>query len=353
MTQPYCGSQPLQVLGTGAALPGQAVTTAQLLQNIDQRFDLKLARRGGAAARRLGVESRHVARDLHARHETPRRGDSNAELAARAVLAALSRANRSMADIAYLIAHTATPGALLPPGAAKVAELLEYDGPFVELRQACTGFANALVLASAVLPNAQHGVVVVVGSETGSVYFDPVRAAEDDGQLINLLQMGDGAAAVVLGNESRGAHIAAHYVGQMGRNRASGFSLSAGGSEQIAAEAIHAEFTHDFAVIRRDGEQLFRAGIEAMTRLGVSLDSIDWIIPHQANGRMDALLSQALGWPRDRVFVNASRLGNTGSAAIWLAFDELRAQLMPGERVLVLGAEATKFMYGGFLYVHA
>jgi 3-oxoacyl-[acyl-carrier-protein] synthase-3 len=66
---------------------------------------------------------------------------------------------------------------------------------------------------------------------------------------------------------------------------------------------------------------------------------------------MAELLSPFLGIEPGRVFVNAERLGNTGSAAIWLALAELRKSLTPGASVLVLGAEATKYMFGGFHYV--
>jgi 3-oxoacyl-[acyl-carrier-protein] synthase-3 len=54
-----------------------------------------------------------------------------------------------------------------------------------------------------------------------------------------------------------------------------------------------------------------------------------------------------------RYFVNADNIGNTGSAAIWLALAELRSHLDPCQRVPALGAEATKYMFGGFLYVHS
>ena len=64
------------------------------------------------------------------------------------------------------------------------------------------------------------------------------------------------------------------------------------------------------------------------------------------------LLSAEIDVDPARVFVNANRVGNTGSAAIWLALAELRETLHAGERVLILGAEATKHMFGGFLYVH-
>jgi 3-oxoacyl-[acyl-carrier-protein] synthase-3 len=67
---------------------------------------------------------------------------------------------------------------------------------------------------------------------------------------------------------------------------------------------------------------------------------------------MAQLLGPFLRIEPKRVFVNASRLGNTGSAAIWLALAELRSTLEPGATVLALGAEATKYMFGGLLYVH-
>jgi 3-oxoacyl-[acyl-carrier-protein] synthase III len=70
------------------------------------------------------------------------------------------------------------------------------------------------------------------------------------------------------------------------------------------------------------------------------------------NGHMAELLGAHFGIEPSRVFVNADRLGNTGSAAIWLALAELRLSLEPGATVLALGAEATKYMFGGFSYVH-
>ena len=52
---------------------------------------------------------------------------------------------------------------------------------------------------------------------------------------------------------------------------------------------------------------------------------------------------------------DAGAIGNVGSAAIWIALDRIRrsGRLRGGDRVLVLGAETSKFMYGGFLYIHA
>jgi 3-oxoacyl-[acyl-carrier-protein] synthase-3 len=351
--RPWLQRGALALLGSGATLPGPSIATEELLQFLQQRFGVDLRRRGLAVARRLGVRTRHVSRALRERSEAPRAEHGNAALAARAVQAALADAGVRIDVVRYLIGHTATPGRLLPPGIAEVAGRLGYTGPYCELRQACTGFANALLVAHGLLATSGDGVIVIVGSETGSVYFDPLRAAVDDAQLINLLQMGDAAAAVVLAPAREHAPTLRNcWFGQIGHDRPAGFQLRAGGSDHLAAENP-AEFLHDFMAIRHDGERLFQAGVDAAASLGTRLADVHWFLPHQANGHMAALLGHALHVDAARVFVNADRYGNTGSAAIWLALHELRGTMRPAERALVLGAEATQFMYGGFIYENA
>lgn len=340
----------LAVLGMHAALPGEPLSTDALLDQLATRFGIDLRRAGRAVAQRLGVHTRHLCRDLRARHEQPRAGERNCELAAAALRGALREAGLKANDLAYLIGHTATPATLLPPNIAHVAELADYDGPFVELRQACTGFANALVIARGLVAGGS-GPVAIVGSETGSVYFDPLRACKDRGQLVNLLQMGDGAAAIVVARADRHAPetLSQVFFGQVGRHRAAGLRLSAGGSDAPQADG-QIEFEHDFDAVRRHGPELFVHGLAAARALGVDLCAIDFVVPHQANGRMAEVLSTLLPVAAERVFVNAQRIGNTGSAAIWLALAELRARLRAGGQALVLGAEATKHMFGGFVY---
>jgi 3-oxoacyl-[acyl-carrier-protein] synthase-3 len=67
---------------------------------------------------------------------------------------------------------------------------------------------------------------------------------------------------------------------------------------------------------------------------------------------MARLVSEAIDTPASRIIVDADKLGNLGSAAIWVSLDRLRrsGRLEIGDKVLVLGAEATKYLYGGFIY---
>jgi 3-oxoacyl-[acyl-carrier-protein] synthase-3 len=342
---------PLLVLGTGAALPGEPIATEALLAAVDRRFGLSLRRPGAAIANKLGIRTRHLCRDMTIRLETPRKGHRNPELAAAAVRGALSDAGLIVEDLSYLIGHTATPARLMPPNIGQVAELLDYDGPFVEFRQACTGFANALVFAQGLL-RAGAGPVAIVGSETGSVFFDPHRAAEDAGQLVNLVQMGDGAAAIILAhdNDRRGARLSHVFYGQLGRGRVTGLTITDGGSDTPCCSLGFPEFRHDFATIRHSGLELLLHCAAAAERTGSG--PCDYVLPHQANGRMDTILASPLGVAPERIVVTADRLGNTGSAAIWLALAQLRPALEPGQTVLALGAEATDFMFGGFRYHH-
>ena len=106
--------------------------------------------------------------------------------------------------------------------------------------------------------------------------------------------------------------------------------------------------------IRSLGMGLLRTSRTAAEAAGVDPATVQWFVPHQANGRMPALCAEHLGLPVERVVCEASAVGNLGSAAMWVALDRLRrsGRLSAGDRVLMLGAEATKYLYGGLLYVH-
>jgi 3-oxoacyl-[acyl-carrier-protein] synthase-3 len=332
------------VLGTGFALPGEPVTTETLIAAMEERFGVTCGREARLLATRLDITTRHICRDFIASGEVARDGDSNADLAARAVTQALADAGLNIGDIGYLIGHSATPTQPLPPNIALVADRLGYAGPHIEIRQACTGFANALMIATGLLLAPGARPVVIVGSETGSLFFDPHRMAFDRGQIVNMVQMGDGAAAIILGpSHGKRAEIAAAWMGSNGLDRAPGIQRHHGAHE----------FDHDFAGILKSGPALFDAGRAVAARLGYSVGSAALIIPHQVSGRVGDMAAARLAVARDRIFVNADRVGNTGSAAIWLALAQLRAGgIDSGNTIVALGAEASKYMYGGFAYVH-
>jgi len=340
---PWLSRGRLGVLGTGQALPGDPVSTDDLIVLMARRFGFSRTREAAAIAGRLGVESRHLSRDFADPREDALTGPTNSELAAKAVRAALAQAGLQPRNLSYLIGHTTTPDQPLPANVANVADRLGYDGPHVELRQACTGFANALMIAFGLVA-AGSGPVAIVGSETGSFFFDPATLDAEPDQIVNMVQMGDGAGAVIVGASGPGnAVIEAAWFGALGRDRAPGISRR---------HQTH-RFDHDFAAIRAEGHRLFDAGQAAAALQGAPIEAAHHVIPHQVSGRIGALAAAHFDLPPERMFLQADRIGNTGSAAIWIALDTMRRTAGPDEQIVVLGAEASKHMYGGFAYRHA
>jgi 3-oxoacyl-[acyl-carrier-protein] synthase III len=341
----------VRLLCHGLALPGEPVTTEQLCATLEARFKVPAKHLGARLAGRLQVETRHLCRGFEAAIEAPRAGQRNPELAAAALTRALNDARLPAGDLGYLITHTATPARALPGGSAEVAARVGARCPHAELRQACTGFANALQFAFALLREPGARPVAIVGSETGSVYFDPSALAPGSSQWVNLLQMGDGAAAVVLGPDDAqpGARLEAAYFGQLPNAPDSGLWLDGGGSDRVSPGAGALAFGHDHAAVAQHGPALIEAGVDTLRLHGHPLASAAVVVPHQASGAVASWFSERFGVPLARVCDHGRRVGNLGSASLWAALADVHPSLAPGERALFVGAEATQYSFGGFV----
>ncbi len=343
----------LSLKGIEHALPHDNINNEYLLEKLKQQCGLLTARKAKAIARRMGIEGRHLSRDLNV--ATSRPSPTSIELSVQALNGALSAADIEISQLDYLLSHTCTPHTQVPPNAAWIADKLAYHGPYLELRQACTGFANGLQIASSFCAVNQQPVAIV-GCETGSVYFDMDNQFIDTEQLVNYVQMGDGAAAVVLAPaEQLGGAIGTIsdiYLGHIGVGKEAGFYLDSG-SNDVANKQM-ARFHHNTQAVRQQGSQLFELGLAALQSRGHHLDDFRFILPHQANGHIDRLLGDALAIEPSRIINDAKSLGNLGSAAIWVSLAKLinSGALNSGDKVMVLGAEATKYLYGGFVYQH-
>jgi 3-oxoacyl-[acyl-carrier-protein] synthase-3 len=61
---------------------------------------------------------------------------------------------------------------------------------------------------------------------------------------------------------------------------------------------------------------------EVLDAAGLTCADVDWLVPHQANGRIIDAVGQRLKIPAERCYVNVDRFGNTSSASIPIALDE-------------------------------
>ncbi|MGQ0557074.1 MAG: 3-oxoacyl-ACP synthase III family protein [Nitrospiraceae bacterium] len=356
MTTAHFAINRLKLLGTGRSLPGPPVSNDILCEALESVCHPRAGRRARSIAYRLGITHRHLSRDLHVPLSGTRTTMQAPQLCHAALSGAMLEAGIGIGSVEYLIGHTSSPHTLLPPNIAWVADELQYTGPYLELRQACTGFANGLQIASAMAAANRLQAIAIVGSETGSPYCDISDGFLSNEQLVNYVQMGDGAGAVIVGQDdgSEDQILSNMFVGQIGLGREPGFFIEGGGSSQPQCRMQVPVFRHHVQTVREHGGELFVRGVEAMMQRGHALREFDWILPHQANGRLAHLFSQYFGVPEEKIYVTADKLGNLGSAAIWVSLDMLRrsGDLHKGQRVLILGAEASKFLYGGFVYTH-
>ena len=302
-----------RITGTGSHLPGAPVSNLDLVaRGIDTSDEW--------IVERTGIRSRHLADP----------GVNGSDLALVAARAAIEAAGLQPADIDLIIVATSTPDFVFPSTACLLqAKLGIKGGAAFDVQAVCTGFIYALTVADALIKCGQHKRALVVGAEI----FSRILDWKDRGTCV---LFGDGAGAVVLEvSETLGIRAA---------------SLHADGSHvgilcvpgQVAGGAVTGD-----PFLRMDGQAVFKLAVkvldevarETAAKAGVPLDSLDWLIPHQANVRILNSTAKKLGLPLDKLIVTVDRHGNTSAASIPLALDlAVRAgQIKPGQQVMLEG----------------
>ena len=84
----------------------------------------------------------------------------------------------------------------------------------------------------------------------------------------------------------------------------------------------------------------------------LTIDQIDWLIPHQANIRILQSTARKLGLPEDKVIITVGEHGNTSAASVPLALDVAvrDGRIQAGQRLL-LTAVGGGFTWGSALLV--
>jgi 3-oxoacyl-[acyl-carrier-protein] synthase III len=292
------------ILSVATEVPAATVTTAELAERLGVSEDWIVSR--------TGIRARPVA--------SP--DERLSEFAARAGVAALSRAGVDPAEVDLVLVATLTQDELMPNAAPVVAHAVGADrAGAIDLGAACTGFLSGLSLGASQIETGRAERVLLIGADftTRIVDWEDKRTAP---------LFGDGVGAVVLGP-------AAGEVGAIGP-----IILGADGS---GAPAIHID--HSERKLRMDGPEVYRhavarmgeATVTAVRSAGLTLEDIDLFVYHQANGRILRALAEKLQLPSERVVDVIENLGNSSAATLplGLAAAEREGRLWPGARVLL------------------
>ncbi len=311
------------ITGVGHYLPQRVVPNSEFESFLDTSDEWIRAR--------TGIRTRHFAAD----------GESTSDMATHAAREALLDGGLDSSDIDAIVLATSTPDNTFPSTATSVQAALDMRGGFAfDVQAVCAGFIYALVNANALLLSGEVRRVLVIGAETFSRILDMTDRS-------TCILFGDGAGALVLeavegSGTTNDRGILSSKIRSDGQYRD---LLFVDGGVSTTQTAGH---------LRMNGKEVFRHAVDklasttrdALTRIDLTEQDVDVVIPHQANLRIISATTKKLGMSDKKVVTTVDRHGNTSAASIPLAFHTAKSQGLVKEGDLVV----TKAIGGGLAW---
>ena len=314
------------IRGAGSAMPQRVVTNAELAGRLDTSDEWIIER--------TGIRQRHIAGE----------GETTGTLAIAAARAALADAGIDAKKIDLIVLATATPDNTFPATATKVQAALGCNGcPAFDVQAVCSGFLYAMTTADAMLRSGQATCALVIGAET----FSRILDWED---RTTAVLFGDGAGAIVLEAQDVAEGTA--------KSEGPGILTSQLHADGAQHDLLYVDggpsTTQTVGHLRMKGREVFRHAVgnlaqvlgDVVAKAGITVDQIDWVVPHQANIRILEATAKKLGLAPEKVIVTVDKHANTSAASVPLAFAAARAdgRIKPGDLVLF------EAMGGGFTW---
>ena len=123
-----------------------------------------------------------------------------------------------------------------------------------------------------------------------------------------------------------------------------------------ANPSSHETVDQNLHCIKMAGNQLFKVAVRALADVsqealqfnGLRSEDVDYMIPHQANIRIIEAAAKMINFPMEKVFLNIERYGNTSSATIPIALDEMnREGKLKAEDLILMCSFGTGVTWGG------
>lgn len=285
----------IKIKGVGYYLPKKVLTNDDLSKMVDTNDEW--------IRQRVGIGERRVCTD-----------ETTDYMATEAAKSALANANLSPTDIDLILVSTMTGETLSPTVAALVQRSIGASCPAFDISSACSGYLFALDTAVSFLARGKYRTILVIGAERVSKIVDWTDRS-------TCVIFGDGAGAAVI--TSGDGYLSSLLFTEGGREvidipTPRGLSPFYRGEEKTPA-------------IRMDGQETFKFAVNhivhdiqtVVAQANLTMDDIDFIVPHQANVRIIEYASKRLKVPMDKFFVNMQELGNTSSASVIIALAQL------------------------------
>jgi 3-oxoacyl-[acyl-carrier-protein] synthase-3 len=270
-------------------------------------------------------------------------GKGTSDMAVEAVQALLKKRGITANELDIIIVATVTPDMIFPSTACVIADKVGATQCWgYDLSAACSGFLFALQNGAAYIQAGTAKKVLVVGA-------DKMSSIVDYQDRNTCVIFGDGCGCVLMepNEEGLGVQDAILHIDGAGRHY---LNQKAGGSQYPATQQTVSKREH---FIYQEGKAVFKFAVknmaevsaEIMARNHLTAESINWLVPHQANLRIIEATRERIGLPIERVMINIQRYGNTTNGTIPLCLWEWESQLKKGDN-LILAAFGGGFTWG-------
>lgn len=287
---------------------------------------------------RVGVKERRILKV---------EGAGSSYMGIRAVNSLLEKTGTKPEEVDLLICATSNPDYRFPSTGSVIAHGCGLTNAYAyDIQAACAGCIVALQDGAAYIKSGLNKKVVVVAAEMMSSMVN-----YDDRTTCPLF--GDAAAAMLLEPTDRevGVMDGVFHVDGIGREH---LLMRAGGSVLPASHATvdagdHFVYQDGRFVYKHAVTDMLESTLEICRRNGLTMETVDYLIPHQANLRIIEAVASRAGIAPEKVLVNIEYRGNTSAASIPLCIAENADKIKKGDK-LILTAFGAGFTWGA-MYV--
>ena len=245
--------------------------------------------------------------------------------------------------IDLVIVATSTPDYQFPSIASILCDKLGLKNAFAfDMSAACCGFLYMMETAANFIRSGRYKKVIIVGADKMSSIVNYTDRA-------TCPIFGDGAAAFMMEPTTEELGV----MDAMLRTDGKGLPflhLKAGGS---VCPPSYFTIDNHMHYLYQEGRTVFKYAVSNMSDISAAIaeknnltkDTIDWVIPHQANLRIIDAVAHRLEVPHEKVLINIDRYGNTSAGTLPLCIWDFEEKLKKGDN-LIFTAFGAGFTWG-------
>ncbi len=314
------------ITGVGGYVPDYILDNEEMSRIVDTSDEWIMER--------IGVKTRHILR--------PEQGTGTSYLMTRALRQLMQKTAVDPDSIEALVCATTTPDYHFPSTASVLIGKLGFRNAFgFDMEAACAGFLFALETGANFIRSGRYKRIIVVAGE----HMSSMTNYQDRNTCPIFA---DGAACVMLEatTEEVGLLDGVYHV----EADFDHLHMKAGGSAKMPTHETvdnreHYVYQEGRAVFKHAVTKMSDAVENIMKRNNLTAADVTWLVPHQANVRIESAVARRVGLSEDHVMINIDHMGNTSSGTLPLCLWEYEPQLKKGDKI-VFTAFGAGFSWG-------